>query len=75
MDEVTGQPAILTCYDYSAEGSAGSHSNLDGETRQCPRYANWGCFTANFTLNGWNTPDDITDQLHKVRPNIWLANN
>ena len=75
VDEVTGQPVSLSCYDYSANGDAGSHSNLDGQIRECPRYANWGCFTANFTLNGWNTPDPITDQLHKVRKILLFPNS
>ena len=56
LDEF-GIPVELECYEFAGirELPDGITGNLDGypdlndNVRKCPKFANWGCFTGNFT--------------------------
>ena len=61
LDE-EGNPISLECYAYSKN----STGDWDDEVMQCPNYANWGCFTGNFTNVEWEHNNaDYVDQLNK----------
>ena len=70
-----GNSIELTCYDFTMSYDVMEHenitNNLDGlenlnnRQRKCPNYANWGCFTGNFTSR--EIQDDLGENL---RPQI-----
>ena len=71
LDE-EGNPVELECYEYSDVDLPDSPGddfdqlpNLNDKTRDCPRFANWGCFTANFSSNGVDIGDSYSDSINK----------
>ena len=46
LDE-NGDPVEIECYDFASAYE--DFDQIGQRTRKCPNFANWGCFTANFT--------------------------
>ena len=52
-----GNPVELECFEFAGirelpdgiTGELDGYPNLNDNVRKCPNFANWGCFTGNFT--------------------------
>ena len=55
--DTSGNPVELECYEFAGirelpdgiTGELDGYPDLNDNVRKCPNFANWGCFTGNFT--------------------------
>ena len=57
-----GEPVNLSCYQFVSKLE--SHKHYNSNLQQCPRFANWGCFSGDFTPANFDTGDK--DAFNKV---------
>ena len=59
------------CYEYSSVDKV-DESNFDGQIRECPRYANNGCFKGSNSIEAGSIHEDnLSNSFNKGQKNLY----